>query len=42
MTIFKKENLNHLQTVSGLHEADDVLDNDNFLTDNTLKGEIQK
>ena len=42
MTIFRKKNPNHLQAVAGMHEADDVLDNDNSLTDNILKGEIQK
>ena len=31
MTIFRKKNPNHLQAVAGMHEADDVLDNDNYL-----------
>lgn len=30
MTIFRKKNPNHLQAVAGMHEADDVLDNDNY------------
>ena len=28
--LFRKKNPNHLQAVAGMHEADDVLDNDNY------------
>lgn len=41
MTIFRKKNPNHLQAVAGLHEADDVLDNDNYFKRQEIIKEIK-
>lgn len=41
MTIFRKKNPNHLQAVAGMHEADDVLDNDNYFKRKEIIKEIK-